>query len=110
MKQIRTIWHPISVPYKAGLHETIIQHHHAAQFISMVGKQLIPQRDYDSNSTMQYHPENQMLVGEEIAPEVRLVLLLPDLSIRILKNELGEHYKYLNYALLVELLCGLYDA
>ncbi len=86
MKQIRITWHPISVPYKAGLHETIIQHHHAAQFISMVGKQLIPQQEYDSNSTMQYHPENQMLVGEEIAPEVRLVLLLPDLSIGILKN------------------------
>ncbi len=86
MKQIRTTWHPISVPYEAGLHETITQHHHAAQFISMVGKQLIPQRDDDSNTSMRYQVRNQMLTGEEIVSGSRMTLNLSYLSLGILNN------------------------
>jgi len=90
MKQIRTTWHPISVPYEAGLHETITQHHHAAQFISMVGKQLIPQRDDDSNSSMRYQVRNQMLTGEEIVSGSRMTLNLSDLSLGILNNGISS--------------------
>ena len=86
MKKNESTWQSLSIPYNTGLHEAITQHHHAAQFLSMVGKQLIPQRENDSHTTMQYHPENQMLAGEEIAPGVRLVLLLSDFSLGVLKN------------------------
>lgn len=52
----------------------------------MVGKQLVPQRENDSHTAMQYHPQNQMLAGEEIVPGLRLTLRLSEFSLGILKN------------------------
>ena len=86
MKKNENTWQSLSIPYDLGLHEAITQHHHAAQFLSLAGKQLIPQRDDDSHTSMQYHPENQRLMGEEIAPGVRLSLLLSDFSLGVVKN------------------------
>ncbi len=86
MKKSENTWQSLSIPFNSGLHEAITQHHHAAQFLSMVGKQLIPQRENDSHTSMQYHPENHMLVGEEIEPGVRLALRFSDFSLGILKN------------------------
>jgi hypothetical protein len=86
LKQNRSHWQSLSIPYHPGLHEAIIQHHHAAQFLSLVGKQLISQRADDSNSSMQYDPKNQMLVGEEIIPGIKLALLLSDNELKILQN------------------------
>ena len=86
MNKNENTWQSISISYDFGLHETITQHHHAAQFLSLLGKQLIPQRENDSHTSMQYHPENQMLMGEEITPGVRLALLLSDFSLGVVKN------------------------
>ena len=36
-----------------NLHQALLQQHHAAQFVAMVGRQLIPQQPDDSNTNMQ---------------------------------------------------------
>ena len=84
MNQNSQSWHLLSLPYNESLQETLMQQYHAAQFIAMAGRYLIPQRKDDSNTSMVYQYRDQLLAGEELSPGKRAALDLLNLEIGVL--------------------------
>ncbi len=46
------IWKELTQDFNSDLHNVILQQHHAAQFIALVGRHMIPQQADDSNTNM----------------------------------------------------------
>jgi hypothetical protein len=65
------------------LHEALQQQHHAAQFIAMAGRHLIPQQADDSNTNMQYVPNGYLLLGNALPDGQRVALQLTDLKLLV---------------------------
>ncbi|MCD4663676.1 MAG: hypothetical protein K8R68_00300 [Bacteroidales bacterium] len=69
------------MPFNNDLSDALQQQHHAAQFIALAGRHLIPQQADDSNTNMQYLPDQKLLAGNELSNELRLALQLTDLKL-----------------------------
>jgi len=79
-------WIPITNPFDQALHEALQQQHHAAQFIALAGRHLIPRLPDDSNTSMKYIPEREMLVGNRLPGGIRIALHLPGLVLQLLDD------------------------
>ena len=80
MKTQNKNWRLLSLPFSPELNDAIQQQHHAAQFIAMAGRHLIPQQPDDSNTNMQYLPELEALAGNQLSNGLRLALQLENLN------------------------------
>ncbi len=89
MKRLDNKWRLLSLPFNTELSDALQQQHHAAQFLAMAGRHLIPRQPDDSNTNMEYIPEKEMLFGNLLPEGVRLGLQLSEMKIFILddKNE-----------------------
>ena len=59
-------WKTLTQSFTGDLHNVLLQQHHAAQFIALVGKHLIPQQPDDSNTNMEYLADREWLIGNEL--------------------------------------------
>ena len=80
-------WKPLTLAFDKDLGSVLQQQHQAAQFIAMAGRHLIPQQVDDSNTNMQYLPENEWFAGNELPGGMRIVLYLKDLTLFIVDKE-----------------------
>ncbi len=80
-------WKLLSRPFDESLREALQQQHHAAQFIALTGRHLLPQQPDDSNTNMEYLPGKGLLAGHEVVPGVRLALHLTEMKLCILSGE-----------------------
>ena len=75
-------WKFLSLKFDKALEEVLMHQYFAAQYIAIVGRHLIPQREDDSNTSMHFDVGRQQLMGEKLKGEKRMVLHLQDLTIR----------------------------
>ena len=61
--KVQNTWKQITIPFSEVVNNVLQQHHHAAQFIALAGRYLIPKKLDGSNINMQYLPEKEMLLG-----------------------------------------------
>ncbi len=87
MKTQNMNWKLLATSFNEGLNNALQQQHHAAQFIALAGRQLIPQRTDDSNTNMQYQAGKEWLVGNELPNGGRIALQLSELKLCILDEE-----------------------
>ncbi len=79
-------WKIQYLPFDEGMQEALMQQHYAAQFLAKVGRHLIPQKADDSNTNMEFIPEENLLLGNALPNKIRLALNLSDLKLIILDN------------------------
>jgi hypothetical protein len=80
-------WKQLSLDFNEGLNNALLQQHHAAQFIALAGKHLIPQQSDDSNTNMQYQIAGEWIIGNELGGGQRISLYLPEFKLLILDKE-----------------------
>ncbi len=80
-------WKLQTFPFDENLHQALIQQHHAAQFVALAGKYLIPQQPDDSNTNMEFLPAGDLLAGHKLGTGARVVLQLTDLSVGALSED-----------------------
>jgi len=80
-------WKLQTLPFDENIHQALQQQHHAAQFIALAGRHLIPQQPDDSNTNMQYIPDEGFLLGNSLPNGLRMALHLTDLTISILDQK-----------------------
>lgn len=83
MKIIQQNWKLQTKPINADIKEALIQQHYAAQFIALVGHYLIKQKNDDSNTNMEFIPNEDLLQGKVLPNGLQLSLHLSDLIISI---------------------------
>ncbi len=71
-------WKLLRLEFTKELNDVLLQQHHAAQFIALAGRYLIPQQADDSNTNMHYDFDRKMLVGNELPGGLRLSLHITD--------------------------------
>lgn len=81
-------WQPLSIPFNETLNNVLQQQHHAAQFIALVGRYLIPTKPDVSNINMQYHIEKEILLGNQLPNGLYIGVQIIDLKVQILNTEL----------------------
>lgn len=74
-----TDWKTQSLAHNKDIADALQQQHHASQFIAMVGKYLIPQKDDDSNTNMQFMMDRELLLGNKFPNKWQLALDLTNL-------------------------------
>jgi len=79
-------WKLLRLEYNKELNDVLLQQHHAAQFIALAGRYLIPQQADDSNTNMHYDLDRKMLVGNELTDGLRLSLQITDPMICVLND------------------------
>ncbi len=77
-------WQSLSVHLNKDLENVLQQYHHAAQFIALAGRYLIPKKPDGSNINMQFLPEKEMLIGNQHPDGWAVGLRLKDLTVEIL--------------------------
>lgn len=83
----KNIWKQLTLDFNKELSDALLQQHHAAQFIALAGRHLIPQKPDDSNTNLQYLPDREWLIGNEIPGGMRIALSLADLKLIILDKQ-----------------------
>jgi len=76
-------WKKLTLPYDVNIDDAVRQQHHAAQFIALVGRHLIPRKPDDSNTNMDFIAELNALVGNPMAGGLRVGLQLTDMVLLI---------------------------
>ncbi len=94
MKDNKNSWSLLTLPFNTGLKDALVQQHHAAQYIAMVGRHLIPQQADDSNTNMEFDPETGILVGNPLSNGMKVGLHLDSLDLAIL-DQAGHEIKTL---------------
>ena len=74
-------WKLLNLAFNQELNDALQQQYHATQFIAMAGRHLIPQQSDDSNTNMQYLPDQGLLAGNELSNGLRIALQLTDLKL-----------------------------
>lgn len=76
-------WIPISENFTQEIHKALIQQHQAAQFITMIAKSFIKEKDDDSNTNMDWSDEYKALIGRNIdePKDLKPGLRLTDLTL-----------------------------
>lgn len=87
MKTQKNTWKQLTTPFNEDLKEALQQQHHAAQFIALVGKHLIPNKADDSNTNMEFIVDENTLIGNALPNGIRVALGLSDLKLSILDRE-----------------------
>ena len=82
-------WQQLEKVFNSELHEALLQQHHAAQFVAMVGRHLLPQESDDSNTNMEYLSGSGLLAGNMLPNGQRIALNPIQLRLYFLDNE-GE--------------------
>ncbi|NOR87897.1 MAG: hypothetical protein GQ527_09830 [Bacteroidales bacterium] len=80
-------WKPITKVFNQGLNDALQQQHQAVQLIAMVGRHLIAQQDDDSNTNMQYYPQQKMMVGNELENGLRVAVDLESMYLKVLDKD-----------------------
>lgn len=81
-------WKLLQLPFNQKMHDALQQQHHAAQYLALVGKYLIPQEADDSNTNMQFLPEKNILAGNRLSNGFRTAFNPNTLEISLLdKND-----------------------
>jgi hypothetical protein len=80
-------WHTLILPFNKQLYDALQQQHHAARNLALAGRYLLPQQPDDSNTSMQYLPDNETLVSNELANSLRLGLHLSKMELQMLDQE-----------------------
>ncbi len=93
----KNIWSQLTLAFNRDLHIVLLQQHHAAQFIALVGRHLIPKEPDDSNTNMQYLPDKELLIGNELPGGMCIALSLPDLKL-IIVDKLNHRRSELSLA------------
>ncbi len=93
----KNIWSQLTLDFNRDLHIVLLQQHHAVQFIALVGRHLIPKEPDDSNTNMQYLPDKEWLIGNELSGGMRIALSLPDLKL-IIVDKLNHRRSELSLA------------
>lgn len=88
MAIIKPEWKQLSLPFENQMADALMQQHHAAQLIAMAGRYLVPQEPDDSNTSMEYDVDKEMLVGKPLPNGFRLALNLVELTIKVLNSSL----------------------
>ena len=87
------IWKPLTMDFNPELNDALQQQHHAAQFIALVGRHLIPRQADDSNTNMQYIFDGDLLLGNALPNGMRVALRLTDLEISVLGMATSFRYR-----------------
>jgi len=89
MNNSKKTWRQQTMPFNNNLNDTLQQQHHAAQFLAMVGHHLIPQQADDSNTNMEFLPDENLILGNALPNGMRVALQLIELKLLVLdkKNE-----------------------
>jgi hypothetical protein len=85
-------WKILTHPFSSEIDDSLKQQHHAAQFIALVGKYLIPQLPDDSNTNMVYSPEYNLLIGNKLSKRMHIALHLPDIILHVLDKDYKSKY------------------
>ena len=80
-------WKRLTLDFDEGLSKALQQQHHAAQFIALVGRHLVPKQADDSNTNMQYQADREWLIGNELPGGMRIALHLSDLNLILIDKE-----------------------
>ena len=83
----KNTWKALTQSFTGDMHHVLLQQHHAAQFIALAGRHLIPQQPDDSNTNMQYLADREWLIGNELPGGLRMVLKLSGLKLCIVDRE-----------------------
>jgi hypothetical protein len=89
MKKAISNWQALTLPFNNNWHEALQQQHYAAQLLALAGKYLIPQQPDDSNTSMRYLSDPEMLATNELANGLRLGLKISTLELQLL--DAGNH-------------------
>ena len=81
-------WKLMTMAFNNELNDAVQQQYHAAQFIALVGRHLIPQRPDDSNTNMEYIFGKDMLRGNALANGMHVALQLYEMKISILDKKM----------------------
>jgi len=81
-------WKPITMSFNQELNEALQQQHQAVQLIAIVGRHLITQEEDDSNTNMQYYPEQKMMVGNALENGLRVAVDIDSMYLKVLDKEL----------------------
>lgn len=73
--------------FSVDLHKGLLQQHHAAQFIALAGKYMIPHQPDDSNTNMEYLADRLWLIGKQLPGGLRIALILSELKLYIVDRE-----------------------
>ena len=77
-------WKIQSLPFDEDMQDALMQQHNTAQFIAKVGRHLIPQKADDSNTNMEFIPEENLLLGNAMPNGMRVALHLSELRLLII--------------------------
>ena len=77
-------WKLLTMDFSPELNDALQQQHHAAQYIALVGRHLIPQKSDDSNTNMEFVPEKGMLIGNPLSNGMKVGLQLSNLELTVL--------------------------
>ncbi|MCF6342003.1 MAG: hypothetical protein L3J31_04285 [Bacteroidales bacterium] len=84
MKSSNNDWKLQKQAFNDKLNEALKQQHHATQFLALAGRHLIPQKDDDSNTNVEFIPGENLLLGNELPNGMRVGLHLTELKLLIL--------------------------
>ena len=87
MNTVVNEWKLMTRAFNNELNDALQQQHHAAQFIAIVGRHLIPQRPDDSNTNMEFIFGKDMLRGNVLANGMRVALQMSEMKISILDKK-----------------------
>ncbi len=87
MKTTNRNWELLTKPFNEELRDALQQQHHAAQFIALVGKYLIPNKPDDSHTNMEFIPETKLLRGQKMPNGFRVALDLENMILKIYSAE-----------------------
>ena len=80
-------WKLLTMDFSPELNDALQQQHHAAQYIALVGRHLIPQKPDDSNTNMEFVPEKGMLIGNPLSKGMKVGLKLSNLELTVLDEK-----------------------
>jgi len=80
-------WKSLSQTFTSELNDALQQQHHAAQFLAMVGRYLVPQQSDDSNTNMEFIFGEDMLLGNALPNQLRLGIWLNNLTLGIFDKD-----------------------
>lgn len=79
-------WKLLTSSFDEEMKDALQQQHHAAQFVALVGKHLIPNKADDSNTNMEFVFDDNILLGNPLPNGFRVALNLNDLKLCILDD------------------------